>query len=258
VALASDALIAAHQSQLAQVRERLTDYAATLWAGLGSWRDDDVDRFVALMVPRVLAGRAKVAGLTDAYLAQLAGTDAAGPIDTTTLRGVAVADLYRRPASTLYAGLAEGKPLDVAQAAASARLASLVVTDMQMAAVRQSQRTLGAAPRTTFYRRVLNGAGDCAMCIIASTQRYRKSKLLPIHPGCDCTTAPVDADQSLVLDSDALDRVHSQVEGLLGEQDRSGRKVDYRKFIVEREHGEIGPLLTWKHQQFTSAADIAA
>ena len=55
------ALIAAHQSQTMQVRERLTDYAKTLWGGLGSWRDEDVQRFVDLMTPRVLAGRASAA-----------------------------------------------------------------------------------------------------------------------------------------------------------------------------------------------------
>ena len=252
--LPHEVLIDAHQSQLAQIRARLVDYATTLWAGLGSWRDEDVDRFVALMVPRVLAGRAKTAGLTDAYLAQLSGSDMAGVVDTANLRGVEPADLYRRPASTLYASLAEGNALDVAQAASVARLASLIATDLQMSTVRQSQRTLSGRA----YRRVLNGKGDCTLCTIASTQRYHRDTLLPIHPGCDCTTAPLPAGEyPQVLDPETLEQVHAQVEGLLGESDRGGRKPDYRKLIVEREHGEIGPLLAWKHQRFTSAADIA-
>ncbi len=243
------ALIAAHQSQTMQVRERLTDYAKTLWGGLGSWRDEDVDRFVNLMTPRVLAGRAKVASLTDAYLAQMLNTAMAGSVDTSTLRGQTVSDVYRRPAATMYDKLSKGQSLTDAIAASTARLGNLIATDMQMAMVQQAATSLDG----NGFRRVLNGPGDCALCVIASTQRYHSGELLPIHPGCNCTVAPLGPGEGVdqVLDPDLLEQVHAQVESLTGEVDRGGRSVDYRKLIIVREHGEIGPLLSWKDHKFT-------
>ena len=249
------ALIKAHQSQTMQVRERLTDYAKTLWGGLGSWRDEDVQRFVDLMTPRVLAGRAKVAQLTDAYLAQLVGQNSA-LIDTTRLRGVPVQDVYRRPAATMYDKLSNDQSLSQAIAASTARLANLIATDMQMAMARQARASLGG----NGFRRVLNGPGDCALCVVASTQRYHAGDLLPIHPGCNCTVAPLGPGEGVdqVIDPDLLERVHAQVEAMTGEVDRGARAPDYRKLMVVREHGEIGPVLTWKQHEFTSAADLAA
>ncbi len=249
------ALIKAHQSQTMQVRERLTDYAKTLWGGLGSWRDEDVDRFVNLMAPRVLAGRAKVAQLTDAYLAQLVGQNSA-LIDTTRLRGVPVQDVYRRPAATMYDKLSNDQSLSQAIAASTARLANLIATDMQTAMARQARASLGG----NGFRRVLNGPGDCALCVVASTQRYHAGDLLPIHPGCNCTVAPLGPGEGVdqVIDPDLLERVHAQVEAMTGEVDRGARAPDYRKLMVVREHGEIGPVLTWKQHEFTSAADLAA
>ena len=249
------ALIKAHQSQTMQVRERLTDYAKTLWGGLGSWRDEDVQRFVNLMAPRVLAGRAKVAQLTDAYLAQLVGQNSA-LIDTTMLRGVPVQDVYRRPAATMYDKLSNDQSLSQAIAASTARLANLIATDMQMAMARQARASLGGSG----FRRVLNGPGDCALCVVASTQRYHSGDLLPIHPGCNCTVAPLGPGEGVdqVIDPELLERVHAQVEAMTGEVDRGARAPDYRKLMVVREHGEIGPVLTWKQHEFTSAADLAA
>lgn len=243
------ALIAAHQSQTMQVRERLTDYAKTLWGGLGSWRDEDVDRFVNLMAPRVLAGRAKVAQLTDAYLSQMLKTTMAGAVDTSNLRGAPVSDVYRRPASTMYDKLSKGQPIGDAIAASTARLANLVATDLQMAMVQQASASLDG----NGFRRVLNGPGDCALCVIASTQRYHSGDLLPIHPGCNCTVAPLGPGEGVdqVIDPELLEQVHAQVKSLTGDVDRGGRSIDYRKLIIVREHGEIGPLLSWKNHKFT-------
>ena len=70
------------------------------------------------------------------------------------------------------------------------RLLSLVGTDMQLAARQQASYTMQASGRE-FYRRVLTGAENCALCAIASTQRYSTADLMPIHPGCDCSVASI-------------------------------------------------------------------
>lgn len=253
-----DALLAAQQSVLATVRTRLTDYAVSLWGSLGSWRDADIDRFVDTIVPKVLAGQRTIANLTDNYLAQVTDTKTAGAINVENIRGVPDQKVYRRPAVTLYRELSKGKKLDDAQKSATSRLGSLVATGLQMAHVRQAQYSLQGNGGVEAFRRVLQGPGDCALCILASTQRYWKGDLLPIHPGCNCTVDSLGVGDHFdqVLDQDQLARVHSQVEGFAGSSDTGGRTPDYRKMIVVRDHGEIGPLLTWKHQQFTVPTDI--
>ena len=125
-----------------------------------------------------------------------------------------------------------------------------------MAMVQQASASLDG----NGFRRALNGPGDCALCVIASTQRYHAGDLLPIHPGCNCTVAPLGPGEGVdqVIDPDLLERVHAQVEAMTGDVDRGARAPDYRKLMVVREHGEIGPVLTWKQHEFTSAADLAA
>jgi hypothetical protein len=253
-----DALISAEGRLTADVRRRLTEYATRLWGSMGSWRDADVDRFIEIIIPKVLAGQKQVAQLTDTYLAKLAETKPSGTIHVDDLRGVPDEQVYRRPATTLYTSLSNGSDFDQAQKEATARLVSLLATGMQMAKVRQARQTLYTARGIEAFRRVLKGPKNCTLCIIASTQRYWKRDLLPIHPGCDCEidTLGIGDHSEQVLDRDLLEQVHAQVEGFVGASDRGGRAPDYRKLIATNEHGEIGPLLGWKHQNFTGPGDI--
>lgn len=66
---------------------------------------------------------------------------------------------------------------------------------------------------------------------------------------------PDSTDPGQVLDPDEVERIHERVADLLGESDRGGRAPDYRLISV-REHGEFGPTLTWRGQDFTGPADI--
>lgn len=106
--------------------------------------------------------------------------------------------------------------------------------------------------------RELYGEYDCALCMVASTQRYHKRDLAPIHPGCDCIvkTVTADYDPGQVIDEERLERIHDLVEEAVGRADRSGRAVDYRKIIIANDHGEIGPVLGFRGQRFTGPDDI--
>ena len=251
-------ILAAYQQVSGGVRSRLVQYADLLWGGMGSWRDADVDRFVEEIVPKIQAGRLQMAQLTDAYLSQITGATA-GIIDTSNLRGVDASDLYRRPATELYTNLSQGKTFDDAMKAASLRLGSLVSTDMQLAKTHQVQRSLRNS-NVSGYRRVPTGDKTCALCLIASTQRYWKGDLLSIHPGCGCNVDPIPASESSdqVLDPDELERVHQEVADLVGSSDRSGRDIDYRQLIEVREHGELGPVLTFRDQHFVGPGDVSS
>lgn len=277
MAASPEQVIAGYQSAAAQVRARVLAYARAAWLSQGSYRDADVDRLVALIVPKVQAGQVQVANLTSAYLASLAALQTGAPVTATpvnrdevlTGRGVPAEVVYRRPAATLYTALSDGLAYAVAVDRGLARLESLVGTDVQMAKVRQARTSMGAHG-WRFFRRTLTGNENCALCTIASTQRYRTSSLSPIHPGCDCGVAPIEQgfDPGQVINRELLEGAQSLIYGETGDVDRGARDLglgketargkrvsDYTDLMI-RDHSEYGPTLSWRADKFTSAADL--
>jgi hypothetical protein len=272
----NDALNSAYENQSSLIRNRVLLYVLSVWDGAGSYRGADIDRIIGRVVPAVRAGQLQLAALTDAYLSRVARE--AGIVwtpsvrrDVVDYRGIPAAEVYRRPAVETYTALAAGASFDDATQRGHNRLSSIVSMDMQSARTRQAQASLGNSDFAGF-RRVLTGKEDCALCVIASTQRYSKSDLMPIHPGCDCGVEPFAGDPSTqVIDHELLERTHADIDSRLGGTDRgardlglgktdsSGRNLsDFTDLIVTREHGEYGPTLAWRSQAFTSAADIPA
>ena len=254
-------VIVGYQAAVAQVRARVLSFATTAWRAQGSYRDADVERLIALIVPRVQAGQVQVANLTSAYLASLlslqtGATVASVPVDRAEVlngRGVPAEVVYARPATTVYTALSRGASFTDAVAQGLTRLESIAATDLQMAKVRQSRSSMRG--RVERYRRVLTGNENCALCALASTQRYWVKDLSPIHPGCDCGVAPLapGTRPGQVIDRAALDRVHEAVANELGAGYADGRGVDYRKLVTVAEHGEYGPTLTLTAHRFTDA-----
>lgn len=262
-----------YQRAVEQVRTRLLTVADRLWAGLGSYRDADIDRLVKLIVPHVEAGQVQIASLTEAYFQQVGARAGVDAWFVTGGRGVPPDEVYRRPATTVYTALADGKPVSDAISEGAVRLASLIATDLQMAKVRQAQRSLESA-KVRAYRRVLTGRENCALCVIASTQRYHVGDLSPIHGGCDCSVdvLPPGFDPAeQVFNPELLDLAHDAIDHQLGRTDYGGRDLgigktdsrgrpisDFTDLIVTRQHGEHGPVLTWRDDKFTSKSDIPA
>lgn len=236
------------------------------WLGLGSWRGEDVDRFQRSALPVILAGQRQIATLTTSYLERLyreideeSRTEL--DLDRVTgraLRGVDPEEVYRRPFIDVWTALSKGESFDVALDRGSHRLETLTQTDLQLARTHTVREVGDDMPRFEYTVRVLEGEYDCALCMIASTQRYRKRDLAPIHPGCDCTIKLIKADEDpgQIIDEERLERIHDLVEEALGTFDRGGRAMDYRKIIIAREHGEIGPVLGYRGQRFTGPDDI--
>lgn len=244
-----------YEAAVAQLRQRIVAYLEAFWSS-ADLTDATIDRLMGIVAPMVEAGQLQVANLTSVYLAAVLGTDPLPVLpEVTQGRGVSAAVVFARPVIQARSMVAKGQPVSEALKAGARRLESIATTNLQMAKVRQADRSM-AHGGATHFRRVLKGTHNCAMCIIASTQRYRVGKLLPVHPGCDCDVEPIAPGDDLVIDVPLLEATHEKVKAVTGIADRGGRTPDYRKLLVINRHGELGDVLTWRGQKFTSLDDL--
>lgn len=259
-------LLAGYQSATEEIRRRVLEYVSRVWSSSGWFRDAEVDLIVARILPVVQAGQRQVAFLTDSYIGQMAvlagvtWTPAPLQLDPiVNYRGVDPEVAYRRPAVAVYTALSNGKSFADAVDLGLKRLVSITATDVQQAKNRQAAESLGRTGYR-YFRRQLSGSENCALCAIASTQRYTRGDLMPIHGGCDCVVVPMMArrDPGQVIDAELLATVHQEVERFVGISDRGGRVPDYRNLIVTNTHGELGPTLGWRGDKFTGPEDIPA
>ncbi|EME14801.1 hypothetical protein [Rhodococcus triatomae] len=252
----------AYARTVREVRARVTEFVVSRF-GPAAIGDAGLSAFLTEILPTVLAGRRQIAALTDAYLAERLSVSLArtvlpqGVIDTAALRGIDPAEEYTRPTVSTRTALSQDATVEQAVAAGVHRLVDLVATDMQLAKTHQAKAVLSRTRGVQGYRRVLNGSENCALCLIASTQRYSVGSLMPIHPGCDCGIAEIVSDADMAGSDELLERVHDSIQAQLGISNRDGRTdLDYKELLVVQEHGEIGPILTLERQNFTGPADL--
>lgn len=242
--------------------------AGGLFSTLGSWRDDDVLRYVAQLNPVLGGAKQQASRATVAFyenIAKLTGQPfnrpviAASDLATKTLRNNITSEtLFRRPFVDMRRALSSGAEMTTAIEAGARRANQLAQTEVQLAKRQVGYRVRQANQNIVGYIRTLTGSENCALCYVASTQRYHKGDLLPIHPGCDCGEMPLYGtdDPGQVINQQRLDATHEAVEARFGEFDRSAREIDYRNIMVE-DHGEMGPVLTWKKHNTAKLADLA-
>lgn len=188
-----------YAAAVAELRRQLLGYSAEVWAEV-ELGDAGLERLVELLVPTVLAAQTQMGNFTSIYFGESTGTQPLLVGDAINQgRGVDPETVYARPVITARTALSQGKSPQQALAIGGKRLQNIAGTDLQMAKVRQSQRSLAAGGKQ-YYRRVLTGSENCAMCTIASTQRYKTNRLMPIHPGC----VPGDALLSIAGGSSEL------------------------------------------------------
>lgn len=269
-----DRLARIYSEQSATIRDALERYAEAIWDSLPDYYDETMEPVVEELVAQSLAGQMTLGEITNAYLSECASTFgldvpiAAVDYDAIEagLRGVDPKTVYQRPANTVYTKLSEGVALDAAVRAGKLRLLNIIGTDMQMARVRQAHEVMkawssdggvsggdsGRGEYPQYYRRILTGRENCALCTIASTQRYKVDKVLPIHPGCDCDFGPLPpGDYDWVIDEETLEAAHEAVEAHGFSADRSGRGPDYRKIMIEVEHGEYGRIIKMRPRKIS-------
>lgn len=256
-----------YQSSVEKIRTRLERIVAHRWNSLPEYRETNIATFADQVAPVVTGAQRQIGALTDAYLAAYE-TAATGtptrpigiaPLDDLALRGVEASEVYRRGGPTVWTALSAGKTLTEAITEGLDRMVNTAQTDLQLAKTHASQQILQSKAGVVGYRRVLEGSHSCALCIVASTQRYHHGDLMPIHGGCDCAIAPIYAayDPGQIIDPARLENIHQTIEDRFGVSDRGARDpIDYRDALVVHEHGELGPVLGVKGQNFTGPPEI--
>lgn len=257
--------------------------AGNVFRQLGSWREDDFNRYLQLLGPQIDGLKVQAANLQAVYYQEVAKANGQSFTPVTTRpqdltdeiirNGAATTEVYRRPFVETWTGLAAGELLRTSIERGAARASSIAETDIQLASRQAGFNQRQGNGNIVGYRRVLTGSENCALCAIASTQRYTRGQLKPIHPGCDCGEEPIygDFDPGQVIDPQGLESIHEALVKQLGVSDRQARSAEIGKFvqyedeqrladfteiIATREHGEYGPTLTWRDQAFTGPNDF--
>lgn len=240
-------LLDAYTNVTGQLRDAVLSVVENAWGELSSWREADIEAFVRQVTPVVAAGQRKVAAYTDAYLSQMeamATGQAIRPagipaeiVSSATMRGVPIEDVYRRLGPEVWTELANGRTLDQAVRTAGARATGMARTDLQLAKTHATRYTLERSDNASGFLRAPDGDA-CELCLLASEQVYSTGELMPIHERCAC-----------------------DVEPLFGGNDRSASPTpdvtnpDDVEVDVE-DHGELGPVLVVKGQNFTGPDDL--
>lgn len=231
--------------------DRVLRFVEAQIRAMSNMRDSNVDALVRRILPVIEGGQFQIATLTDSYLALLESQITESTVrplgiarrftTTEALRGVAGSEVYSRIGLSVYRSLSLGNSFEFAKGAGLFRGLELASTGLQLANTHTARRVIENKDNVVGYRRVLTGGESCRLCATASTQRYNKANLMPIHPRCDCKIAPIygENDPGQVINSDFL---------------REIKQSDTQ--VVVHEHGEIGPMLAIKGQHFTSESDI--
>lgn len=258
----AQALARAQAQAVATLRARVTAYVTTQWNALGgTYSDAALEQFVSRVVPIVTAGQTQVANITTAYIAQTVavlsgeGTVAAAGVPPELVTGAVLRagvppeTVYARPIVTVRTAIAAGAELGQALAAGLHRAVNITGTDMQLARTHAAQLAMAGDERITGYLRVLTNPQACALCTIASTNKYHRGDLMPIHNQCDCGIAPIvrGSDPGAAMNRDLL-------AGRA--QPGNGAPAAPKVGLEVRQHGELGPVLTVASQHFTGPADI--
>lgn len=247
----------------ASLRASIVQQLFATWFGLPNYRDENIDEWMGVALPLIQAGEETSAYATQTYLQlqmELMGLDAEDlqleDISSVTgpaiRNGVSPEEVYSRPFKEVWTALSNGLDLQTAIEHGANRLRQLVETDIQLSHTHTSRTLLSQRNDVVGFRRVPTGEFTCALCLVASTQRYRKLDLMPIHPGCDCRVAPIigESDPGQVVDAEFLEEIHKAVERQFGMSARDARSIDYRKIPIVKNHGEYGPTLAVRGQHF--------
>lgn len=254
--MARDDLTAEYRRRIVALQNRAARGVGQAWGELGG------EEFIAAAADLDRGSQQAAVGLADAYMAEQV---AASTGETVAPLGVDPDEVGRR-ADPDEVWSRPGKQEAIArsrggQGSGLVTAQQLIRTNTQLAARDTAHAWTSSDDRIVGYRRVLGPQRNCGLCVTASTQRYKKQALMPIHPHCACTVEPIvgDQDPGQLIDPERLEFVKSQADETTREAlSRLRIDPDDLPEVAVREHGELGPTLSNAAHDFTGPGDIAA
>lgn len=113
----------------------------------------------------------------------------------------------------LWAALSSGQRFDEARAVAREEAAGQMFTSLSWAQRAGLRAALSGEKEVQRFRRIIS-PGACDFCAVISEQVYFKEELMPAHPRCRCSVAPIvsGSDPGLALNQQTRRR-QAQREG---------------------------------------------
>lgn len=211
------ALARRHQTLLNRIRSTTAARAAAVWDAMPALTGDGIDRVLTeALGPIIQAGIDAATVATDAYVAQAIALGTGQQVTPQGLAAKSLAELrgvasdheaLRRPMVQMWKKLSDGVPYEEAATAARARVEEMASTSVQLA-MKDTAQAYSGHDGVKGWQRTLTGK-SCSLCAIASTQRYKTPKLMPIHGHCDCGIAPITgkADPGRIINRDRYDEL---------------------------------------------------
>jgi hypothetical protein len=232
-------LAEAHILLQAKLRGFTKQAIAEVWRSLPAHNTENLDEWVARVVPVVLAAQRQSVHLTDAYLARAMNREPLGVnpddlIGAKVRNGTSPEEVYKRPFIATWAALGAGTALGAALDTGEARATSSGAMDVQLSMRATLTAVGGMDEQIVGYVRVPDG-GACALCEALAGSFSSSDNLMPIHNNCGCGAEPV-----------------SRMVHTAGEPDMTFDGVT----AAIRDHGELGPVLVDASQHFTSEHEL--
>lgn len=271
-------VVETYAAQQASIVSELLRLLLQLWLPFTWWgRPDMVNAAAAQSAVYVDVATRRARRLSRAFMIQqlrLMNVDlsALPPVEDTYERGgTPIVEVYKRPARQLeHLIRTEQKTIerktgeiptlpdvitDEMMRSFEERLTSLVEDDIAATVRDEAQKVMWGTREVIGYRRVIHPefskTGTCGLCVVASSRFYTKSELMPLHDKCKCTISPITKTQDLglKLNEDDLARIYDAAGSTYAE--------DLKRITVQvREHGELGPILTRKGENFRDVAQV--
>lgn len=240
--MAADELTLAFQQELKRTRQATADAAKALWNNLSSYNEIDIQRYTAQVEPIIRAGQQRALALTNAYLSNRTGVAPAGitldHILPDIRNGLPLNAELKRAFQGVWNDLGSDVEWATAVQRGAERISSSVGMDVLLAYAHSNVAFAKSSGAKIYGWSRSAGADCCKYCaeISGEGNRLYKSSLIPLHNNCTCTVEPV------------MSRIHSNDVLRMNESVGSS---------MVREHGELGPVITDKNDEFNNLTGIA-
>lgn len=219
-------LAEAHITAQQRLRRLASTAVGEVWTRLGTYNEQDVDRFATVVVPIVAAAQQQSSVLADAYLARALGRPPAGirPEDVSGAAvrgGVEPREQWRRPFVTVWTALSNGAVYEQAVKNGLERATGMAATDVQLTQRATLQAVQDAAPDSFYGFQRAADAEACEYCQMIDGAYVKNADAMPLHPGCGCTLEPLTSPHRLAsrLPDGVAVHAHGELGPTLGSPD---------------------------------------